>query len=122
MENSNPVPPALVKNNLYALLSPINGGLAFLGNCLNLVLAIIPGIPWVCGTINGMFSLGALVTGVVGLIQIRHGGQKGKGLAITGIVLGTLGLIAACIIPLIGTAVLAALGLEVGDALLVPIE
>jgi len=122
MENSNPVPPALVKNNLYALLSPINGGLAFLGNCLNLVLAIIPGISWVCGTINGMFSLGALVTGVVGLIQIRQGGQKGKGLAITGIVLGTLGLIAACVIPLIGTAVLAALGLEVGDALLVPIE
>ena len=126
MSNHPPVPPALVKNNLYALLSPINGALAFLGNCLNLFLALIPGMPFLCAAINGLFSLGALATGIVGLVQVKHSGQKGKGLAITGILLGSLGLIAACLIPLMGTAVLTAilafLGIEIGDAILVPIQ
>ncbi|MBI4731582.1 MAG: DUF4190 domain-containing protein [Chloroflexi bacterium] len=122
METPKPIPPALVKNDIYTVLSPISGGLAFLGNCVNLVFAIVPGLPFLCATINGLFSLGALATGIVGLVQIRHTGQKGKGLAVAGIVLGVLGLMAACIIPLLGTALLAALGWQVGDALLVPVE
>ena len=122
METPQPIDPALDKNNLYALLSPISGALAFLGNCISLVFAIIPGLPFLCATINGLFSLGALITGIVGLVQIKYTGQKGRGLGITGIVLGFLGLIGACLIPLIGTAVWAALGWGARDVLLVPIQ
>ncbi len=122
--SSQPVVTPPVKNNLYATLSPVNGIIAFLGNCLNLFSSIIPGLPVLCGVISGLFSLGALVTGFVGLFVIKHsnGAQKGKELAITGIVLGALGLIAACLIPLIATSLWAALGLELGDLLLVPVE
>jgi MFS family permease len=120
METPQPMPPTLIRNNLYALLSPISGVLAFVGNCINLVFAVIPGLPFLCGTFNGVFSLGALITGIVGLVQLKHTPQKGRGLAITGILLGTLGLIASCLIPLIGTAILAALGWRIGDTLLVP--
>lgn len=42
MESPKPIPPALVKNNIYAVLSPISGGLAFLGNCVNLVFRYHP--------------------------------------------------------------------------------
>lgn len=122
METPQPIDPALDKNNLYALLSPISGALAFLGNCISLVFAVIPGLPFLCATINGLFSLGALITGIVGLVQIKYTGQKGRGLGITGIVLGVLGLIGACLIPLIGTAVWAALGWGARDVLLVPIQ
>jgi hypothetical protein len=122
MEVPRPIPPALEKNNLYALLSPISGGVAGLGNCITLFSVIIPGLPFLCATISGMFSLGALVTGIVGLTQVRKGGQKGKGLAITGLVLGILGILVSCIIPFVGTALWAAMGWQVGDALLVPIE
>lgn len=122
METPQPVPAVLTKNNIYAVLSPINGGLAFLSNCLSLVLVIVPGLPFLCATVSGLLSLGALVTGIVGLVQIKRNGEKGKGLAITGIVLGVLGLIASCLIPLLGTALWAALGWQVGDSLLVPVE
>jgi hypothetical protein len=112
------------KRNVYATLSPVGGGLAFFGNCLSLVAAIIPGISYICAVVNGLFSLSALVTGFVGLTQVNrsHGVEKGKGLAITGIVLGVLGVIASCLIPLLSTAILAALGIGIGSNLLVPIQ
>jgi len=122
METPRPIPPALIKNNIYALLSPINGGLAILGGCITLVSTLIPTLPFLCGTISGLFSLGAVVTGIVGLVQVRHGGQKGRGLAITGIVLGILGVIASCLIPFIGAALWTALGWQLGNTILVPVE
>jgi len=122
--DSQPSIPPPARNSIYAVLSPVNGALAFLGNCLNLFSSIIPGLPVLCGVISGLFSLGALVTGFVGLFVIKHsnGAQKGKQFAIAGIILGALGLIAACLIPLIATSLWAALGLQLGDLLLVPIE
>jgi hypothetical protein len=110
------------KTNIYAILSPINGGLAFLSNCVSVLVIVIPTAPFVCGAASGLFSLGALATGTAGLIQIKREGnlQKGKGLAIAGIILGVLGLIGACLIPLVGTAILAALGLQIGNMILVP--
>jgi hypothetical protein len=112
----------LTRNNIYATLSLINGGLAFLSNCLSLALVIVPGLPFLCATVSGLLSLGALVTGIVGLVQVKRSGEKGRGLAVTGIVLGVLGLIASCLIPLMGTALWAALGWQMGDPLLVPME
>jgi hypothetical protein len=120
----NPVSTQSPKTNIYAILSMVNGGLAFLGNCISVVAGIIPTLPFLCGAIAGAFSLGALVTGFVGLIRIKREGsiQKGKRLAIAGIVLGVLGLIGACLIPMLGTALWGLLGLQIGNSLLVPAE
>ncbi len=122
MESPQPIPSALEKNNIYALLSPINAALALLGSCVTLFSLLVPGLPFLCATISGLFSVGAVLTGGVGLMQIKHSGQKGRGLAITGIVLGILGILTACILPFIGTAVWAALGYTIGDTILVPIQ
>ena len=120
METPQPIPPVLIKNNIYALLSPIGGGAAFLGNCITLVSIVVPGLPFLCATFSGLFSLSALVTGIVGLVQVKKTGQKGRGLAITGVALGVLGIITACLLPFIGTVIWTALGWQAGDALLVP--
>jgi len=119
-----PASPVPAKNNRYALLSPINGGLALLSNCLSLFSVVFPPLTYICAAVSGLFSLGALATGIVGLIQVNRPAslEKGKSLAIIGIVLGVLGLIAACVIPILSTTVMGYLGLELGDQLLVPIE
>jgi len=126
MEETPTVEQMLVsqKRNVYAFLSAIGGGLAFVGNCLSLVLMIVPGVSYICGVVNGLFSIAALTTGTVGLTQVNRsrGAETGKGFAVTGIVLGTLGVLASCLIPLLGTAILAALGFHLGDQILVPVE
>ena len=110
------------QTNTYAILALINGGLALLGNCFSLALIAIPGAPFICGTVSGLLSLGAIATGSVGLIQVRRNAlaQKGRGFAITGLVLGMVELLVSCLIPLAGTAILAALGIKLGDMILVP--
>jgi hypothetical protein len=109
---------------ISARLSPVNGGLALLSNCINVFAVVIPPTQFVCGAIGGLFSLGALVTGTVGLVQAKREGnlQQAKGWAIAGIVLGVLGMMGACLIPLFGATILAALGLQIGNMILVPVE
>jgi hypothetical protein len=122
MEIPQPIPPGLVKNNIYALLSLIGGSVATLCNCLTLVSVLVPGLPFLCATISGLFSVGAVVTGAVGLNQVRHSGQKGKKMAVAGLVLGIIGVLSACVIPFVGTAMWAAMGIGLGDSILVPIQ
>ncbi|MCX6033473.1 MAG: hypothetical protein NTV38_00625 [Chloroflexi bacterium] len=62
---SNLVSTQSTKTNMYACLSPINGGLAFLSNCICVLAIVIPPTQFVCGAVSGLFSLGALVTGMV---------------------------------------------------------
>jgi len=122
MENPAPLPQAFIRNNIYALLSPVTGGVAALGNCLTFGSLIVPGLPFLCATISGIFSMISLALGITGLVQIKKSGQKGRGLAITGIVLGILGAITACILPFVGAALWAVFGLQVGSAIGIPIK
>jgi hypothetical protein len=121
MENPNPIPRALLRQNIYALLALIGGLLAFIGNCFTLLSIIIPGLPFVCGTISGIFSLLALVLGIVGLVQIKKSGEKGRGMALAGLLLGVLGVISACAIALAGTTLWAVYGPEIATDLGLPI-
>jgi hypothetical protein len=59
---------------------------------LGLGLASVdPSIASLCNGISGFAWLAGIVLGIIGLVQIsRHPGQKGKGWAIPGIVLGIL--------------------------------
>jgi Domain of unknown function (DUF4190) len=122
METPTPIPPALIRNNIYALLAPVSGAIALLGNCLTFGSIVVPGLPFLCATISGIFSLIALALGIVALLQLRKSDQKGRGLAITGVVLGVLGVITACVLPFIGTALWTLFGLNVGTALGVPLK
>jgi len=54
------------------------------------IAALVAAILWICG----VGSLAGVVLGVVALMQIKKSGQSGRGLAIGGIVVGALGLLA----------------------------
>jgi hypothetical protein len=59
----------------------------------------------VCGILGGCFGITgivAIVLGAVALGQIKQSGQEGKGLAIAGIVLGALWIVALAAIFLVG--------------------
>jgi uncharacterized protein YacL len=56
-----------------------------------------------------IFSLGAVICGHIALSQIRRTGESGRGLAIAGLVLGYLGLVAGLIL-VISVFVLASSG------------
>ena len=60
------------------------------------IASLVLGILWVCG----LGSLLALILGIVALSQIKKSGASGRGLAIAGIVLGVLGILATA-----GTAI-----------------
>ena len=51
---------------------------------------MVAAIIWICG----LGSLAGVVLGVIALSQIKRSRQQGRGLAIAGIVLGALGLLA----------------------------
>lgn len=55
------------------------------------VASLIFGILWLCGA----GSVLAIIFGAIALPRIRRSGQNGRGLAVAGIVLGVLGLLAA---------------------------
>ena len=89
------------KNNLnnLAITSLVLGFLAII-----VYISFGPQYPVVC------IGPSAIVTGVISLIQIKKQGSKGKGLAIAGIVIGTLTIIFAVL-----ATVLLLLGPVIGD-------
>jgi uncharacterized membrane protein HdeD (DUF308 family) len=68
-----------------------------------------------CG-LGILMDLVALVLGIIGLVQLKsHPEQKGKGMAILGIVFGAVAVILLCLSPVLVTAVLALLGPVIGN-------
>jgi hypothetical protein len=59
------------------------------------IAAFVLAIPPVCMFTVGVGSLLGVIFGIIGLRQTRRDGSRGRGMAITGIVLGALGLVVA---------------------------
>jgi hypothetical protein len=105
------------RNNLLALASGILGLASIAVSLLGLLASLLLPMAFLvfCG-LSLLMNLVALVLGIIGLVQLKsHPEQKGKGLAITGIVFGALSLILLCLLPVLGTAILAILGPVVGN-------
>jgi uncharacterized membrane protein len=89
-----------------------------IGILANLVL---PGIGSACGCGLGLLmGIVGLILGIIGQAQIKNRpGEKGKGMAVTGIIIGILSVLAICVIPVVlvlgGGAILTFLGPQIGN-------
>lgn len=113
MTEYTPAPPG-PPNNSMALTSLISGIVAWvlwlIILCANLFLSVLTfGLSTICGFLVVIPWIISVVTGHVGISQIKRTGEGGRGMAIAGLIMGYLGL--ALTLCTIGLYILAALGL-----------
>jgi hypothetical protein len=115
MESSiPPLPePMQQKNNRLAIAAGWLGIGAIVMAVIGFGLQIaVPGNGALCSGLGELAALVGFVLGIIGLVQIsKNPGQKGKGMAITGIVVGAL---VACVAPVV-IAILLMLGPVIGN-------
>ncbi len=93
---ASPVPAG--KTSVLSIVSLLAGILGLPGVCLG----FLPGpYVWLCWGGGGFFGLAAVVTGAVGLAGIRKRAERGKGMAISGIVIGALVMLGVLIYVLV---------------------
>jgi hypothetical protein len=95
-----PAPAPAAKTNILSIISLVAGILGFLSTCLS----IIPILGWFCLGIGGLFGIAALVLGFLGMNQVKKTAEKGKGMAIAGIVLGGLTILGICVMGILTLA------------------
>ena len=112
-----PAPPAPspTKTNVLAIISLVAGILGLLAICASGLTAIIPVIGLVVAICNGILAIGALVMGFIGMNQNKTTGQKGRVMAIIGLVLGIVALLAACLIGIAPSILVGILGPSIGN-------
>jgi hypothetical protein len=88
------MPPAQ-KTNILSIISLIVGIVSFLGICVSWLIPIAGPI---C---LGLLAIGAIVTGFIGMSQAKKNMEKGRGMAIAGLVLGILALLVACALGIV---------------------
>jgi FtsH-binding integral membrane protein len=113
----SPVPPLPEqiehKNNGLAIAA----GWLGIGAIVSIIIGIAvnlaaSGIGGICAGLGALAGLVGFILGIIGLVQInKNPGQQGKGMAITGIVIGALGI---CLVP-VAIAFLATLGPVIGN-------
>jgi len=107
------------KTNVLSIISLVAGILGFLGTCLGL----IPFLGWICSGIGGLFGLAAVILGVLGINQVKATADKGKGLAIAGLILGVLTLLGICvyiIITIVAGPIIGNVFSQINNSLSVP--
>ena len=116
-----PLPPveAGPKNNTMAIISLVAGIVGILSSCVGpfVVTFFLPILAVFCVGGGGLLGIASLVTGIIGATQIKKsaGAEKGKGMAITGIVLGAINIIIPCALVALMPVLLAILGPVIGD-------
>jgi hypothetical protein len=103
-----PVPPPPAKTNVLSILSLVCGILGVISVCS----WSVPYVNLICVGMGGFVALSGLVTGAVGLRQVKNRADKGKGLAIAGLITSILSILVNLIILLLlvlGIAAFAAL-------------
>jgi hypothetical protein len=96
----SPIPTPAAKTNVLSIVSLVAGILGFLSTCVG----IIPFLGWVCSGIGGLFGIAALVLGFLGMNQVKKTAERGKGMAIAGIVLGGLAVLGICVTIILNLA------------------
>lgn len=105
-------PPPATKTNVMSVVSLVVGILGLLGMCAG----FIPGaFGYVCLGLSVLLAIIAIVTGFLGMSQVGKTGEKGKGLAIAGLVVGLIALLAACLVG-VGHAMIGSVG-NIGNIL-----
>jgi tetrahydromethanopterin S-methyltransferase subunit C len=94
-----PAPAPATKTKVLSIVSLIAGIVGLLGVCVAFFLPVVGPI---C---DGLLAIGAVVTGFIGMSQVGKTGEKGKGMAIAGLITGFLAVLAACLMG-VGTAFL----------------
>jgi hypothetical protein len=90
----SPVPPVPAsKTNILSIISLVAGILGLLGMCLG----VIPVVGLFCSAPGGLFGIAAVILGILGLNKVKTTGEKGKGMAIAGLILGVLTLLGVCV-------------------------
>jgi hypothetical protein len=109
-----PPAPMKQKNNQLAIAAGWLGIGTLLMFLIGFVLDFaVSRVQIVCQGIAVMASLAGLVLGIIALVQIKNNpGQKGQGMAITGIVIGGLTI---CIAPVLVVTTLLILGPAIGN-------
>lgn len=108
---------AVQKTNSLALISLIGGILGFLSSCLGsfITLFIFPVLAPFCLGGGGLLGIAGLVTGIIATNQLKTGAEKGRGMAVAGIILGALDLLISCLLILLVPVLLVMLGPWVGE-------
>ncbi|BDZ49121.1 hypothetical protein GCM10025867_13620 [Frondihabitans sucicola] len=68
------------------------------------IISLIAGIVGFFFSLYGVISLVALVLGLLGRRQIAGSGQRGRGLALAGIILGIIGIVLEVILIIVGAS------------------
>ena len=111
--------PSQARNKLAIASGALGLGgvvITLIGLIISLVFS--PMLPYfaICCGLSILLAIVGLVLGIIALTQIKHNpGQKGKGLAITGVVLGGIGVVLLCLSPVIVIAVLTIMGPVIGN-------
>ena len=113
-----PLPPPPVQ--AYNKLAIASGALGISSVVISLIGLLINllvrGAVLACCGIAILATIVGLVLGIIALVQIKNNpGQKGKALAIIGVVFGGIGVVLLCLAPVLVTSVLLILGPVVGN-------
>jgi hypothetical protein len=99
-----PVPPEpepsspVGKTNTLSIISLITGIVGLIAPCIAFVISLIPVVNIICGLICPLIPVAALVTGFIGNNKIKTSGEKGRGMAIAGIIMGAIGFLVYCLL------------------------
>ena len=108
--------PSVKRNTLSFvsfILALVSAGLLVLG----FLLAFLFPSALLCSGAGLLIGPVALILGIIGLVQVNRsaGAEAGKGMAITGIVIGAITVLLICLSPVLATAILMILGPAIGN-------